>query len=262
MTTLIKLGGSLVTDKRRAKSFRRVTVRNIARQLLGLRESHPELRVVLGHGSGSFGHFEARKYGTIDGLQGAEDRLGFARVGAVAGELNQLILKEMLEAGLPALRFQPSAIQVARKRELIHIDIRPLLLALEQRFLPLIYGDATLDESLGGTIISTESLFAYLVTPLRVNNIILLGNVDGVLDRDDQVIPRIAPGNIERFQYLLGAADGYDVTGGMLHKVGAMLDLVQRHEDLNVYIANGNRAEVLYDLLVMNENIGTKISGA
>ena len=100
MTTLIKLGGSLVTDKRRAKSFRGDIVRDIAGQLRQLRLWQPDMRLVIGHGSGSFGHHEAQKHHTIGGVRTDEERLGFARVGAVATELSQLILRELLSRRL------------------------------------------------------------------------------------------------------------------------------------------------------------------
>ena len=262
MTALIKLGGSLITDKRRAKSFRRGPVQAIARQLLELRAQQPDSRIVLGHGSGSFGHYEARKHNTIRGLRSPEDRMGFARVGAVASELSQLVLYELLAAGLPALRFPPSAMQIARERALAQLDIRPLLLALDKQFLPLVNGDVALDETLGGTIISTEALFAQLVKPLRAKTIILLGNGDGVLDRDGHVIPRITATNIKHYEFALGAADGYDVTGGMQQKVRDMLALAQAHEDLNIYIANGNRGGILHDLLAVRAQVGTRISAS
>lgn len=259
MTTLIKLGGSLITDKRKAKSFRRATVADIARQLSELRQAQPDCRVVLGHGSGSYGHYEAQKYKTIRGIDTSADRLGFARVGAVAGELSQLILKELLAAGLPALRFPPSAMQLARNQALTHLALHPLRLSLEQQFLPLVHGDVTLDESLGGTIISTEALFTSLVEPLRANRIILLGTVDGVLDQNSKVIPYITPMNVKEFDHVLGAADGYDVTGGMRQKVTAMIELVRRRPNLRVTIANGNQANILHSLLVQGDHIGTRI---
>ncbi len=260
MTTLIKLGGSLVTDKRQAKSFRRATIQDIARQLLELRALQPDRRIVLGHGSGSFGHFEARKYNTIHGVRTTEDHLGFARVGAVASELAQLILSELLAAGLPALRFQPSAIQIARDKSLVHLDTRPLTLALEKRYLPLVHGDVALDENLGGTIISTEALFAHMVDPLQAKNIILLGNVDGVLDQNGHVIPHITADNIGHYESVLGSSDGVDVTGGMQQKVREMLGLAEQHTDLNIVIANGNAKRILHDLLVEGAKIGTRIS--
>ena len=191
MTTLIKLGGSLITDKRQARSFRRTTMRNIARQLSALRAAQPERPIIVGHGSGSFGHFEAKKYNTAHGMQSAADRLGFSRVGAVATELSQLILNELLAAGIPAIRFQPSSMLVTRNKQLTSLHTRPLVVALEKQIMPLIHGDIAIDEVIGGTIVSTETLFAHLVDPLNVRCIILLGEVDGVLDRSGRVISTV-----------------------------------------------------------------------
>ena len=260
MTTLIKLGGSLVTDKRQAKTFRRGVVNAIASQLADIRASQSDLRIVLGHGSGSFGHYEARKHNTISGVRSSQDRLGFARVGAAASQLSQLILDELLKASLPALRFQPSSMQMARGGELARLDIRPLLMALEEGYLPLAHGDIALDERLGGTIISTEALFAGLVAPLGVRMIMLLGEVDGVLDRQGRLIPHITARNISQFSDSFGAAEGYDVTGGMAQKVGEMLALAQGHDGLEIIIANGNRPGILADLLLGGAQAGTRIS--
>ena len=261
MTTLIKLGGSLVTDKLSARSFRRAAVQAIARQLLDLRALQPERRLVVGHGSGSFGHFEARKHNTIEGVRNADERLGFASVGAVASELGQLVLRELVAAGLPALRFPPSAFQIARDKYPVHLDTRPLALALAQGYLPLVHGDIALDESIGGTIISTEALFARLVEPLQVTSIILLGNVAGVGDQRGQVISHITADNLVRYESALGQSDGVDVTGGMRQKVLEMLDLAQRHPDLNIVIADGNAPRILRALLVDGAEVGTRISG-
>ena len=260
MTTLIKLGGSLITDKTTPKSFKRATMRHIARQLAELQLSQPNRRLVLGHGSGSYGHFEARKYNTMQGVYSAEDRMGFARVGAAASELSQLILGELLAAGVSALRFQPSAMQVARDKSLAHFATRSIKLALDMRFLPMIYGDVALDETIGGTIISTESIFAALVEPLGAKNIILLGNVDGVLDIDGKVIPTITTDTVAQFEGALGPSDGVDVTGGMRQKVYEMLELAQRSNDLDIFIANGNRKNILHDLLDQGGAVGTRIS--
>ena len=260
MTVFIKLGGSLVTDKRRARSFRREIVQVIAQQLVELRAAHPETRIVIGHGSGSFGHFEAEKHNTADGVYSAEDRLGFAKVGAAATELSQLILGELLAAGLPAIRFQPSSMLVARDRQLHAISIEPLRLALEQQLIPLVHGDIALDSETGGAIISTEALFAGLVEPLRARQIVLLGDVDGVLDENGAPIAKITPESFTRIARLLGESDGVDVTGGMLQKVTEMIGLVQTQPGLEIVIANGKVSDILLDLLVGGAAHGTRIS--
>ncbi len=260
MTTLIKLGGSLVTDKQIAKSFRRDVVRQIAAQLASYFARADRLPVVLGHGSGSFGHVLARKYRTVQGVASASQRLGMARVGAVAAELSSLILEELLAADLPALRFPPSALLLTRARQIAALETRPLLLALQGGSLPLVHGDIALDSRIGGTIVSTEAVFAALVEPLGVSEIILLGEVPGVLNKHGTVIPRITPASLPAMKPALGGASGIDVTGGMLHKVQAMVELVARQPKLTITIADGRRAGILLDLLLQRRALGTRIT--
>ena len=260
MTTLIKLGGSLVTDKRAAKSFRRDVVRGIAAQLAAVRVSAPDLAIVLGHGSGSFGHVEASKHQTAKGVFTAQERLGMAQVGAVAAELSGLILRELLAAGLPALRFPPSALVTTQDGKTAAIETRAVSLALAQGHLPLTHGDIAVDSHIGGTIVSTEAVFAALAQPLRARRIILLGEVAGVLDAAGAVIPRITPAAFPALAPLLGASGGIDVTGGMLHKVAAMVELVAQAPSLEVVIADGRRADILLDLLLRGRTLGTVIS--
>ena len=259
MTILIKLGGSLITDKSEAKSFRRERVSRIASQVASLRALDQNIPIVIGHGSGSFGHFEAKKYSTVEGVSSDEERLGFARVGAVAAELSLLVQNEFLAAGLPTMRFQPSSALVSSAGRIRSFDGSALSLALDQRLIPLIHGDIALDEHIGGTIISTESLFAHLVQPLRVRRIILLGEVEGVLDHNGELISRISPATIAAVRSSLTGSRGIDVTGGMLHKVETMIALIGEHPSLEVFIADGRIENILADLLVNGSRVGTLI---
>ena len=65
MLTLVKLGGSLITDKRVEKSFRRDVVKRLADEIAAARAVDPELKLLIGHGSGSFGHFAAKRANTL-----------------------------------------------------------------------------------------------------------------------------------------------------------------------------------------------------
>lgn len=261
VTTLIKFGGSLITDKQRVRSFRRGVLRDLLRQLAHVREQSPQRRMVIGHGSGSFGHHEAQQANIKAGLQSPADILGFARVGAAASELSMLVLAEMLALDLPALRFPPSAMFIGRQHRCIHFDTEPLLLALQQGLLPLLHGDVVLDRSIGGYILSTEALFAQCIEPLDVQRIILLGEVDGVLGARGELLPRICPQEYPRIAAELGGAAGVDVTGGMRQKVQAMLALAQRYPTLEIVIANGLQADILLDLLLRGRARGTRIHG-
>ena len=259
MTILIKLGGSLITNKAEARSFRRESVRRIAAQIARLRAPNQCFRIIIGHGSGSFGHYEAKKYNTVAGVKTKRERRGFVQVGLAATELSLLVQREFLAAGLPVMRFQPSSMMVSCAARVTSIDIRALSLALDQNMIPLIHGDIALDRRIGGTIVSTESLFARLVHPLAIKRIILLGEVAGVLNQDGELVPRITPASIASIRPALAGSNGIDVTGGMLQKVETMISLICENPSLQVIIADGKLEHVLEDLLAKGIMLGTEI---
>ena len=64
----LKLGGSLITDKDKAYTPRLDKLTELALEIKTVLDSTPDLLLILGHGSGSFGHTAAKKYGTRDGV--------------------------------------------------------------------------------------------------------------------------------------------------------------------------------------------------
>lgn len=114
----------------------------------------------------------------------------------------------------------------------------------------------------GGTIISTETVFAYLAAQLRPTQILLLGEVEGVYDAQGQIIPHITPHNFPQVAAALGGSHGADVTGGMASKVRDMLDLAQKVPNLHVRIVGGTRTGQLESILRGGFTGGTLISAS
>jgi isopentenyl phosphate kinase len=139
--------------------------------------------------------------------------------------------------------------------------LEPVRAALEHALVPLVYGDVTLDRVRGGTIISTETIFFYLARHLPVQQILLLGEVSGVYDTDEQVIPEINPANFEAIEHALGGSAGTDVTGGMETKVRDMLKLAQQNEGLEIRVMDGTQPGLLQQTLLGQVRPGTRISG-
>jgi isopentenyl phosphate kinase len=256
----LKLGGSLVTDKTRPQALRADVLARLAREIAAARDADRDLRLLLGHGSGSFGHVTAKRYGTRAGVRTPEEWRGFAETGKVAAELSRWVVEALWEAGVPALRVQPSASAVCRDGELLSLADRPIVEAIEHGLLPVVHGDIAFDEARGGTIISTEEIFAYLAARLRPARIILAGEVDGVLTADPasgiqgEVIPLITPANLGEVEEALGGSRGVDVTGGMVAKVREMLALAQHVESLReIHIISGLRAGLVRDALLRND---------
>jgi isopentenyl phosphate kinase len=228
----LKLGGSLLTDKTRPQALRADVLARLAGEIAAARAGRPGLRLLLGHGSGSFGHVTASRYGTRGGVRTVEEWRGYAETAAVAAQLNRLVVAALWAAGAPALPVQPSASALCRGGELATLDERPIRVALAQGVVPVVYGDVALDETQGGTIISTEQIFRWLAPRLGPDRVALVGEVAGVLTVDPamgargDLIPVIRPADLPGLTQALGGSRGVDVTGGMIGKVQEMLALL------------------------------------
>ncbi len=256
----IKLGGSLITDKHRRATPRRPLIRRLADELHRAMTVQPALRIVLGHGSGSFGHWVADRYGTQNGVESEEGWHGFAEVSAAASRLNRIVADTFLAYGLPVLSLQPSSAVRANDGKISAYPLDNLDIALRHQLIPLIFGDVAFDAVKGGTILSTEALFVYASERLHPDWILLLGNAPGVLDAKGQVVRTITPVTHAHAQAYLSGSSATDVTGGMADKVNRMVDLVRDHPGIRVRILSGRKPDALFQaLLDPNAASGTLI---
>jgi isopentenyl phosphate kinase len=257
----LKLGGSLITDKSRAYAARHEVITRLAGEVRQALDASADLTLLIGHGSGSFGHWAARPYGTRQGVRTPAQWRGYAEVAAAAARLNRIVTDAFLEAGVPVLSVQPSASAHCHDGTLRYLDTRPIRAALAQRLVPLVYGDVALDDVRGGTIISTEDTFLFLADELQPARILLLGAVPGVVDPGGTVIPRITPADFPALQVALTGSAGVDVTGGMADKVARMVELVQRHPETCVHILTGTEPGLLAHTLLDDAlSTGTRIT--
>ncbi|MFO7537248.1 MAG: uridylate kinase, partial [Chloroflexota bacterium] len=139
----LKLGGSLITDKTGVEQVRPDVLARLAAEIGAVWQNWPALSLskgriplVLGHGSGSFGHVAGARYGTRQGVANAEQWLGFAQVSAAAARLNRLLVEALLEANVPALTVQPSASARCRDGTIIHLAGHTVENALAAGLLP------------------------------------------------------------------------------------------------------------------------------
>lgn len=229
----LKLGGSLLTDKTRPQTLRPQVLQRLATEIASALADRPDLRLLIGHGSGSFGHVVGRQYNTRAGVTSPEGWRGYAETARVAALLNRHVMDALWEAGVPALAFQPSASALCHDGQIQTLEWHPIRAALEHGLTPVVWGDVALDTVRGGTIISTEEIFAWLAPRLTPRRIILVGEVTGVLSADPasgvagELIEQITPTMWPQLVGALGGSHGIDVTGGMMAKVAAMLSLVQ-----------------------------------
>jgi len=241
----LKLGGSLVTEKSRRETPRLAIVERVSLEIAQALRDRPNLRLLIGHGSGSYGHYAAEEYGVHRGY--LKDWQGYAVTSAAAQRLNRLVLDALLRRGIPVVSVQPSASVLCRNGELVEMAVLPVKMLLDRGLVPLVYGDVALDEEQGCAIVSTEQVFAYLAQSLYPDRMIIVGEVDGVLTADPRsdkaasTIPEISSLNVHRVADLLAGSRGVDVTGGMLGKVKVLFQLIESQRQLTVRLISGMR---------------------
>lgn len=254
----LKLGGSLITDKTRDNTIRPDVLARVAAEIARFQAENPQSALLLGHGSGSFGHAAARRHGTRAGVRDAAGWRGFAEVSVAAARLNRIVADALHDAGVPVVSFAPSASARCEDGRLVHLDVAPIRAALEHGLAPLVMGDVAFDTVRGGTIVSTEEVFAYLADHLPVTHVLLAGETRGVYRAVDAVVERITPLSWDEIRAGVGGSRGADVTGGMAGKVQDMLNLALRHPTLRVRIFSG-LVEGEIARALAGESVGTEI---
>ncbi len=241
----LKLGGSLITDKHTPRTPRLAMLNRLAGEIQAGLDQNPGLKILLGHGSGSFGHISGSRYRTRDGVSTPEDWLGFAEVWKDAVDLNYLVMTALGKAGLPAIAFPPSSSILTRNKKIISWDLSQIQSALEHNLIPVVYGDVVFDEIQGGTILSTEDLFVHLAVTLNPQRILLAGLEQGIWQDFPEctlLYQEITPADKEKLGSRVNQSEATDVTGGMGEKLNLMLDLISHSSNLDALIFSGEEA--------------------
>lgn len=264
MLVFLKLGGSLITDKRVAEAPRMEVIERLAQEIAAARRADPSLRLVLGHGSGSFGHVFGSQYGTRDGVRDAEGWFGYAATGDAAARLNRIVTAALLRAGIAAWSIQPGVALRCADGSVVHGPEETVDLALARGLTPVVFGDVALDSVRGGTIVSTEEIFDRLTDALHPARIVLAGEVDGIFTGDPMLDPQarpiatITPDTFAAIAAGLGSSHGVDVTGGMRAKVLQSLEMVRRHPAMEIVVCSGIEAGHVQAALT-GATVGTRL---
>lgn len=253
----LKLGGSLITDKTKPNTPRLEVIKRLATEIKGVIDVRgDDLSLIIGHGSGSFGHPLAAKYKLTAGATGPESWLGFAEVSAVAARLNRIVVDCLLEAGVPAITFQPSASTRTRKDQLMYFETYSIREVLKHGLVPVIYGDVTIDAVQGVNIVSTEQLFDNLAREFNPERILLAGDLDGVYTADPKIDPNaeliedISSENWSQVEVALDRAQAVDVTGGMYSKVRGIYHLTLAMPPMQGMIFSGEKPGNVTEVLL------------
>lgn len=259
MITLLKLGGSVITDKSTPYTAREGEIERLSKEVAGALKAKPDMRLIIGNGGGSFPHQPAKKGDLANGIKDAWQLEHLVETARSAAELNHLITDSLVKAGVPAISIRPSSAAYTDRREIVNFNVLMIEEMLKLGAVPVIHGDVLIDLKQGCSIASTEKLFMYLAKVLPVSRVIIGTNVDGVLDDKNAVIERITSANFSKIKPHLKGASTTDVTGGMLHKVESMLEMSKVVKEIIIInaLTPGN-----IDKALLGEKMGTVITNS
>ncbi len=253
---LVKLGGSVITDKSKLRTFRRAACERLAKELSAANDS---LAIV--HGAGSFGHIEAKKHSLHEGFKEDAQLKFVARVQRDVRELNLKVLESLIDRGIRAVSIPPAAAGVFWDGQVQSFDREPFESVLKLGLTPVSFGDVVPDGSMGFSICSGDLIMESLAKEFKPAAVIFCADVDGVFEADPKrdktakLIPRLdleTLSSIKRTQ-----SRSVDVTGSIYAKLEKMLAISRNCE--KCMIVNGNVPGRLETALRGEEVISTVV---
>ncbi len=214
---ILKLGGSVITDKSADCAINRVQLASIAVSIARARTAG----IVVIHGAGSCGHPEAKRYKLDTGAITGQTEGIYVTHRAVS-RLNEEVVASLREQGVAAIGVHPLHTAIADNGRLVNFECRHLKTMLELGMVPVIHGDVVMDLSKGACIVSGDQLVRYLAVGLAISRVGLATDVPGVLD-GERVVPEINRDTMPTLR--IGNSIHTDVTGGMRGKINELLEL-------------------------------------
>ena len=228
--TILKIGGSVITDKEVELAARTAVMNRLAEEV---QEAGVQNLIVV-HGGGSFGHPLAQKYAIKEGFREENQKIGFSETHHVMTVLNGLFMDSLVWHNIPAVSITPSSCVMTENGRIRDFNDASLRVLLRMGFLPVLYGDAVFDTKLGFTILSGDQLVTVLATRFDAKRIVIGVDVDGLYECDPKankaarMLTHLTLRELRKFQHELGKPTTRDVTGGMYGKISELLLAIEQ----------------------------------
>ncbi len=244
---LIKLGGSIITNKEKPLSVRRKAIDNISKSLKKIKEP-----IGIVHGGGSYGHYWSVKY-DMHTKEKRYDPKGVSIVKNSMIELNKIILDSMLKNklnpyNLPPTDFMHGNMPIVKKvKEIEKISKSDLV--------PVTFGDALWFGQRKTYILSGDRIMSIIAKTLKPKLCIFALNEDGLYSdlKTKKLIYELSS------QQPLISKNEMDVTGGMTRKVEEATKISKM--GINVFFVNGNKPERIVNAIKNKTFEGTLFRG-
>jgi isopentenyl phosphate kinase len=217
VTVVVKLGGSVVTEKDAHETVDEAALRTTADALAGATDP-----LVVVHGGGSFGHPNAAEYG-VTTTAGTSDPAAVDAIHGAMVRLNGHVAAALRDAGLAAVPIHPFSVASRDAEGNLELPGTGLRRTLAEDFIPVLHGDLVVQEGEGATVLSGDELVPAVATAFGADRVGVCSTVPGVFGDDGTVLKAIE--SETAIPDAVGGSDATDVTGGMAGKLRQLLAL-------------------------------------
>lgn len=222
MATILKLGGSVITEKDSPEVLDGPALDRTADAIADALAEGDVSDLVVVHGGGSFGHHHASVHG-VSKMEGKRDATAAVEIHGAMKTLNDFVLARLHEQDVPAVPVHPFSAARRDRHGDLTLTTEQVATMLGEGFVPVLHGDGVAHEGEGVTILSGDEVVTAVAEGVDADRVGFCSTVPGVLDDAEEVIPEIR--SYDEVADYLGGSDATDVTGGMAGKVRALLDL-------------------------------------
>ena len=258
---IIKLGGSVITDKSKSIPTPRLeNINNLSSEISDLYKLG-KYKFILVHGAGSYGHPIAKMHSLYLGMKTVKQKMAFSKINQAMLDLNKIIMQNLIKKDLPVINFIPHTFIIQTAGKFTGMQIKSINQCLINNQIPVLYGDCVLDSKWGCSILSGDTIVSYLAQKLGANKVIFMSDVNGIYDSDPKqnpqakLIRQINNKNLAKVLTGLTSYNKFDVTGEMKGKI---LKIKKDLRSIEVNIINGLNKNNLKKIMQQNQ-IGTRL---
>jgi isopentenyl phosphate kinase len=255
---IIKLGGSVITDKSKENCFKHETLDNLVN---AIKKANKKNLII--HGAGSFGHILAKKFNLNEGHKTNDQMLGFSLTHGMVQKLNTLVLDSFQKNGISAVAIPPHSTLILDNHDPLRFDIEIFKEYLDMDFTPVTFGDVVLDKKLGFSICSGDLLMLLLAKNLKPEKVIFVIDEDGFYTsnpKKDSNAELIENATLDELNKFTTSIDEHaDVTGGMQGKIDTIKKIAAL--GIDTILLNGNKPDRLFKVLNGEKTKSTIITG-
>jgi len=241
--TVLKLGGSLLTDKSVKYKLRDDTLNKIAYEIKECIDLRLIEELVIIHGVGSYGHPPVLKYNLHKGFKNQDQLIYLSKTQYKVNSYRSMITKSFLDLEIPVNLIHASSMVIGKNMKITDYFFKSLIGYLSLGMVPLIGGDMMYDDNMGFSVCGGDQLAIIISREIGANHLIFATDVSGIYDKDPKKDPNalllkeININEIEQIMERMDESNKSDASGRMKGKILSLIsakDLIKNGLEVSI----------------------------